>query len=461
MTTSLRSVPSLLLIALVALVVLTVLPAAEAAGTTAKPEPGPLSPAFVEALHDPLVSIGLGRLPSPVEVHVGAAAEARAARMAEPSSYSLIDEGRVTPVKDQGSESTCWAFANIAALESRLMPADPAPDLSEDNLVGRDGYGPFPDPYDTYSYGGYDFMAVAYFARWAGPLLETDDPYPTRSRPATGPVQDHVQGVVMIPGRATATDNDLIKRLVRENGALSVGMYWDSSAFSEVTDVAGYHATYYLDRRWGENHGVTIVGWDDAYPGRQVPGRRRSSAGGRRLPRAQHLGRRAGAKTAPSGSPTTTSRSPATRDSAATAARPPTRSSKTPPTTLAPTSTTSSASPTTGASTARGCGAPTGSPPRRRRSSPPPGFYALSSSTRYEVWAGRTLRSLRLRASGTVELPGYTTVPLSTTLSVYAGQALRGRRQAGLTRRDPSHGRRAPGAAPGCRGPRPRPVRAT
>ena len=50
------------------------------------------------------------------------------------------------------------------------------------------------------------------------------------------------------------------------------------------------------------------------------------------------------------------------------------------------------------------------------------GFYTLSSSTRYEVWAGRTLRSLRLRASGAVELPGYTTVPLSSKLRVYAGR---------------------------------------
>ena len=199
MTTSLRSAPSLLLVALVALAALPALPAAGAAGTAAEPEPGPLSPAFVEALHDPLVAVGLGRLPSPVEVHLDAAAESRAARMAEPSFYSLIDEGRLTPVKDQGSESTCWAFANIAALESRLMRADPPPDFSEDNLVGRAGYGPFPYPYDAYSYGGYDFMAVAYFARWAGPLLETDDPYPTRSRPPTGPVQDHVQGVVIDP----------------------------------------------------------------------------------------------------------------------------------------------------------------------------------------------------------------------------------------------------------------------
>ena len=421
MTTSLRSAPSLLLVALVALAALTALPAAGAAGTTAEPEPGPLSPAFVEALHDPLVAVGLGRLPSPVEVHLGAAAESRAARMAEPSFYSLIDEGRLTPVKDQGSESTCWAFANIAALESRLMPADPPPDFSEDNLVGRAGYGPFPYPYDAYSYGGYDFMAVAYFARWAGPLLETDDPYPTRSRPPTGPVQDHVQGVVMIPGRATATDNDLIKRLVRENGALSVGMYWDNLAFSEVTDVAGYHATYFLDHRRGENHGVTVVGWDDAYPAGRFQGDdgappadgaflvRNTWGGGwgedgsfwvsyydRSFARDQGLGGYGGAV------------SYAVVEDRANY-------------THAYQYDKLGVTDHWGFDSTRVWGAN-----RFTATSAQPiaaaGFYALSSSTRYEVWAGRTLRSLSLRASGTVELPGYTTVPFSTRLRVSAGR---------------------------------------
>ena len=85
----------------------------------AQPELGPLSPAFVEALHDPMVALGLGRVPSPVEVHVDAATEAAVGRAAQPSSYDLRDQGRVTPVKDQGNYSTCWAFGNLAALESK------------------------------------------------------------------------------------------------------------------------------------------------------------------------------------------------------------------------------------------------------------------------------------------------------------------------------------------------------
>ena len=37
-------------------------------------------------------------------------------------------------------------------------------------------------------------------------------------------------------------------------------------------------------------------------------------------------------------------------------------------------------------------------------------FYTLASSTRYEVWAGRSLKTLSKRASGTTALPGYVTV---------------------------------------------------
>ena len=50
------------------------------------------------------------------------------------------------------------------------------------------------------------------------------------------------------------------------------------------------------------------------------------------------------------------------------------------------------------------------------------GFYALSSGTRYEVWAGKSLGSLSLRAAGTVELPGYATVSLDKRLRVYRGR---------------------------------------
>ena len=74
-------------------------------------------------------------------------------------------------------------------------------------------------------------------------------------------------------------------------------------------------------------------------------------------------------------------------------------------------------------------------------------FYTLSAGTQYQVWAGRSLRSLKLRASGTTALPGYVTVPLTSTLRVYQGKAVRGRRQARLAGRGTPAGDRVPARA--------------
>lgn len=418
MSTARRSAPALLVVIVAAVAVLA--PAAGAAGTTT-PEPGPLSPAFVEALHDPLVTIGLGRVPSPVEVQVGAAAESAAARMAEPSSYDLRDEGRLTPVKDQDPYATCWAFANIGALESKLLPTE-TQDYSEDNLIGRSGYGPFPRPYNAYSFGGYDFMAVAYFARWAGPVEETADTYGTRAIPATSETVKHVQDVVMIPGRRTWSDNALIKQLVRENGALSVGMYWDFNAYSEVTDDTGsIQATYYLKYAWGENHGVDVVGWDDQYPQsnfgdpvRQPPGPGaflvRNSWGSswgdggyfwvsywdRSFARDQGLGGYGGAT------------------SYATVEGPDNYAGIYQYDKLGVTDHWGYDIPRVwGAAryTAKATQAVTAA-----------GFYTLASSTRYQVWAGPSFKSLTLVAHGVRSLPGYGTVSFSQPLQVAEGR---------------------------------------
>jgi len=217
---------------------------------------------------------GLGRLPNPVEMRLGTASGVRLAQraLALPARYDLRAEGRLPDVKDQGAYGTCWAFANIGALESRLLSAVPAEprDFSEANLVTRSGFGPFLDAngqtISRYWAGGYDAMAVAYFARWAGPVDEGDDPYPHKVPPRTNVARKHVQDVIMLPGRANVHDNDLLKQMVVDYGALSVGMYWgDGSYKGDVWYNEATSAYYRAGRAAYENHGVCIVGWDDAY----------------------------------------------------------------------------------------------------------------------------------------------------------------------------------------------------
>lgn len=176
-------------------------------------------------------------------------------------------------VHNQGDLGTCWAFANIAALEASLLPGETW-DLSEDNMITRSGFGPYPRPTDSwrdpkwyrYEYGGWDLQAVAYLTRWAGPVSEADDPYRTPKPPRRNPVRKHVQGVVMLPGRSSVTDNDVLKRLIVDYGAESVGMYWDPEAYNSYeSDPTATQAAFYLPDERGENHGVAIVGWDDGF----------------------------------------------------------------------------------------------------------------------------------------------------------------------------------------------------
>ena len=395
-----------------------------AAGQPLHPQAGPLSQAFVEALHDPLAG-AFGKRPNPVEVHLGAAVETRAARRASPSAYDLRAQGRLTVVKDQGSYGTCWAFANLAAVESRLLPGR-SRDFSEDNLVTRSGYGPFPG--GAYEWGGWDFMAVAYLTRWAGPVNESDDAYHTPKLPKTSIARKHVQGVIMLPGRTGFLANGILKQMVVENGALSVGMFYDSAfdAFTESAPDPAVTATYYCNvaaggiydgYKVGENHGVCIVGWDDAFSRNRFAA---SEAGAPPGDGAFLVRNSWGAGYGDHGYFWVSyyDRSFAFDDC--------TSYSRVDPTSDYTRNyqydrlgwTTSLGYPNAAdASVAWGANRFTAKAAERIVAA---GFYAPVAGTSYEVWAGGALGSLSKRASGTVALPGFVTVDLGTPLAVRA-----------------------------------------
>ena len=411
-----------------------------AAATSALPQAGPLNPAFVEALRDPIAG-ALGKLPDPVNVEVGPAVAARMAQRAEAlpsdyaSSYDLrhltdangVTYSRLNAVRDQGSFGTCWAFANIAALESELMPAERW-EFSEDNLVTRSGFGPFglsgvAKRWQAYDYGGWDFMAVAYFARWAGPVTEKSDPYETPTPPTVNHVVKHVQGAVMYPGRPASDDSDtangVIKQLVYTNGALSVGMFWNDDF--ATSSGSGYYCPYaandsYDGETIGENHGVAIVGWNDAYPAASFT----TSAGGTPAGDGAFLVRNSWGKGFGEGGYFWVSyydRSFA-RDEC--------------------TSYSDVEAPGNyrrvyqydklGWTSAWGMGGKTECWGANRFTAhgnghiAAAGFYTRVAGTRYEIYAGSTFKTLKLRASGTSSLPGYATVKLTAPLAVTAGR---------------------------------------
>ncbi|HNW38752.1 MAG TPA: C1 family peptidase, partial [Methanosarcina vacuolata] len=80
-----------------------------------------------------------GYKPSPVDLSEIASSEGRLLLGASgsdlPAVYDLRKEGKVTSVKNQGKDGSCWAFSSIASLESYLLGTEgKSYDFSENNM---------------------------------------------------------------------------------------------------------------------------------------------------------------------------------------------------------------------------------------------------------------------------------------------------------------------------------------
>ena len=170
-----------------------------------------------------------------------------------PARYDLRAHGRVTRVGLQDHYGTCWIFAAIGSLESCLLPGSRL-DFSENHMADFQGSrlrfeGRAPST-----------ISVAYVARWEGPVLERDDPYPHpgKSREGLRAVR-HVQEVLFLPSHSSPRANDAVKWAVMRYGAVDATMAYYASGFNAATSA-------YYSRSTELNHHVCIVGWDDAYP---------------------------------------------------------------------------------------------------------------------------------------------------------------------------------------------------
>ncbi len=173
-----------------------------------------------------------------------------------PSRYDYREEGRSVPVRDQGQQGTCWAFASLTALETALMP-ETLCDFSRDHL---NYHNPF---HMSGEEGGSYIMSMAYLTSWGGPVYESEDAYGDGASPdGLSPVY-HVQEVRMPDEK----DYEAIKQTVYLHGGVESSLYMD---FDDPNQDSAYfsreNASYCYTGEKGSNHDVVIIGWDDAYP---------------------------------------------------------------------------------------------------------------------------------------------------------------------------------------------------
>lgn len=173
-----------------------------------------------------------------------------------PPKFSYRDIKKIPGIKNQGNLSTCWAFAALTALESRLMPENNYM-FSVDNMSFNSGY------VGNQTDGGDYTRAIAYLAAWKGPVLEDDDPYGDgRHFNDLKPVK-HVQDVQIIDSK----NFESIKRAVFMYGGVESALY-TSMAISNESSVYynRKNSSYCYIGTQKPNHDVVIVGWDDNYP---------------------------------------------------------------------------------------------------------------------------------------------------------------------------------------------------
>lgn len=168
-----------------------------------------------------------------------------------PEAYDMRAAGRVTPVRNQGSHGNCWAYASLGAVETTLMPEE-AYQFSANYMSKNSGYN-----VDDTSGGDYT-MAVAYLARWDGPVARLQDS-------ADRSVLKHLEEAVFIGSK----DYRTIKEYIYKYGGVQSSIYINLELQNENGGSKFYNeetAAYYFDEQETTNHDIVIVGWDDHYP---------------------------------------------------------------------------------------------------------------------------------------------------------------------------------------------------
>lgn len=218
----------------------------------------PINPEFTRVMSSQNGERNYGLQVDPLKVHTTYDLQEeipRQMRQFLPARYDLRDFNRVTPVKDQGPNGSCWAFASYGSAESVLMPRE-FTDFSEKHMRNTHGFDWGPDDGGTWQ------VAAAYLSRWSGPIDEKDDPYhPYGFTSPRGLMRSKdVDKIMNIPDVRNGFDTDGLKQAILTYGAAYTTINGSEYYLNQRT-----MGSYHPGGNGYANHAVTIVGWDDNF----------------------------------------------------------------------------------------------------------------------------------------------------------------------------------------------------
>jgi hypothetical protein len=166
----------------------------------------------------------------------------------------------MTPVKDQGSCGSCWAFSTIGSLEAiiKLYKSDPYMDLdlSEQELISCTVLG-------SCSYGGSQLFA-GYYIKSNGITDEECFPYIAQegdcnNRCQNPKVREYIKDTGMLGTLSIAREEDIKTGLIKYGPIpTSMEVYSDFYAYKGGVYQRTSSGTY---QGW---HAIVFVGWDDS-----------------------------------------------------------------------------------------------------------------------------------------------------------------------------------------------------
>ena len=174
-----------------------------------------------------------------------------------PAKFDLRKADKVSVVRNQGSDATCWACASLEAMESTLRPLI-KDEFSVDAMIKENSFGLEED------LGGDYTMALAYLLSWQGPKVKNSKNVLAELTTNQEKNAIHLQEAQFF----TAEDLDGIKSAVYRYGGVSTSIY-ASATTSNLSGSNCYNRrtnSYCYMGNHKPNHDIVIVGWDDNYP---------------------------------------------------------------------------------------------------------------------------------------------------------------------------------------------------